>query len=261
MITARSLSKREYEIMVEVARSDMSIFTIRQISAMFKKSKKEFWPILHRLVRKGWLERIEKGKYMHVPFKAKEGWLEHPYLIVAKLLKNYYISYRAALSYYGLTEQLPHYVYVATTQRKREKVIQDYTLKFIRMKPDKFFGYKTEMIDGQEVMVAESEKAIIDCLDHEEYSGSIVEIVKAINETRISHAKLKKYAIRMGNSSLIRRLGYLMDMVGKNSSGLEKHIGTFREIYLSTLFPKKNFGVDKKWKLIINLKKEDLLRW
>ncbi len=30
--------------------------------------------MLHRLEKKGWLERIEKGKYLIVPLEGREGW-------------------------------------------------------------------------------------------------------------------------------------------------------------------------------------------
>ena len=65
----------------------------------------------------------------------------------------------------------------------------------------------------------------------------------------------------MDNSSLIRKLGYLLDLLEKDSSGLKKHIGNFRDIYLSTILPKKLVKVDKKWKLVVNVSEEDLLTW
>ncbi|HIH43202.1 TPA: hypothetical protein HA246_06170 [Candidatus Woesearchaeota archaeon] len=261
--TARSLSKREYGIVAELASLKLNLFTLEQVSKIFKVKKTQLWAILHRLEKKGWIERIEKGKYMAVPFTAKDGWLENPYIIASKLVDNYYISYRTALSYHGLTEQLPRHVYVATIMRKAmlEKKIQNYIFKFIRLSPRKFFGFKLEKIDLQEICLAEPEKAIVDCLDKEKYSGSIVEIIKALNSAKINIHKLKRYAVKMENSSLVRRLGYLLDLLEKDSSGLEKHIGRYRPVYLSTSLPEKSLMKSRKWKLIINIKEEDLLRW
>jgi len=261
--TNRSLSKKEYTIVSELSSRKINIITIEKASKIFKIEKKELWAILHRLEKKGWLERIEKGKYMVVPLHAKEGWLEHPFILASKLVENYYISYRTALAHYGLTEQLPIYVYVATTDRKGklEHRLQNYIFRFIRIKQEKFFGFKNEFIGNQEISIAEKEKAIIDCLDQERYSGSIIEITKALGNNRINLNKLKKYALKMNNFSLIRRLGYLLDLLKKDSSGLEKHIGNYRNVYLSTVLPKKNANVDKKWKLIVNVTKKDLLIW
>ncbi len=73
--------------------------------------------------------------------------------------------------------------------------------------------------------------------------------------------KLKRYAIRMENASLIRRLGYLLDLLGLDSNGLESHIGKYGEVYFSTRLPKQCLKRDKKWRLIINVRNEDLLQW
>jgi predicted transcriptional regulator of viral defense system len=259
---ARSLSKKEYLIVSEFAAKKISIININEASRIFNLQKRDLWNILFRLEKKGWLERIEKGKYMVVPIQAKEGWLEHPFILASNLIKSYYISYRTALSYYAATEQIPAYIYMATTERKGKTRhnLQNYTFKFIRINKRKFFGFKKELIGKEEIFIAEKEKAIIDCLDKERYSGSVIEIAKALS-TNIRINKLKKYAVRMNNSSLIRRLGYLLDSIKKDSSGLEKYIGKHRNIYLSARLPKKVFDLDKKWKLIINVKREDLLSW
>jgi len=83
--TNRSLSKKEYTIVSELSSRKINIITIEKASKIFKIEKKELWAILHRLEKKGWLERIEKGKYMVVPLHAKEGcplWADRttPYL-------------------------------------------------------------------------------------------------------------------------------------------------------------------------------------
>ena len=116
------------------------------------------------------------------------------------------------------------------------------------------------MIDNKEIFIANKEKAIVDCLDKERYSGSIIEITKALNSNLISITKLKKYAVMMKNASLTRRLGYLLDILKKDSGGLIKHIGKHPPIYLSIRLPNKKIGINKKWRLIINVKKEDLLK-
>jgi len=259
----RSLSKQEYDIVYEFIDKKLEIINLDEASKILKIKKKKLWDIFHRLERKGWLERIERGKYLIVPFEAKEGWLEHPFVLASKLINNYYVSYRTALSYYGLTEQIPVYIYIATINRKGklEKDLQMYKFRFIKINKKKFFGYKKEIIDNKEVCIAEKEKAIIDCLDKEKYSGTITEIIKALNSNLINLNKLKKYAIKMKNASLIRRLGYLLDVLNKDSSGLIRHIGKHRLIYLSTIFLKNKIEINNKWKLIININKDYLLKW
>src|SRR3989344_3790989 len=185
MIKTRSLSKQENSIISELAIKKISIIDIQEAAKTFKISKKKSWDTFYRLEKKGWLERIEKGKYMVIPFQAKEGWLEHTFILASNLIKRYYISYRTALAHYGLTEQIPIYVYIATTERKGklEYKLQNYIFRFIRINKNKFFGFKKELINNKEIFIAEKEKAIIDCLDKERYSGTIIETAKALNNS------------------------------------------------------------------------------
>ena len=214
-------------------------------------------------MKKKWLERLEKGKYLIVPMEGKYGWSEHPFVIVSRLLKEYYISYRTALAHHGLTEQIPQTIYTAPLDRKRNTAIdlQDCTFRFIRINEKKFFGFHKMKIENEEVHIASPEKAIVDCLDKEQYAGTIIETAKALRHKDVRIDFVKRYAIRMQNASLVRRLGYLLDVLKLDSKGLENHIGKHRDIFLSFTLPQQKIGRSHKWKLIVNVRDEDLLAW
>jgi hypothetical protein len=53
-------------------------------------------------------------------------------------------------------------------------------------------------------------------------------------------------------------LGYLLDLLKLDSSGLENHIGTYHDVYLSLRLPRKQIEKSKKWKLYVNVRDEDL---
>ena len=218
---------------------------------------------LKLLEEKGWLERIEKGKYLIVPLEGREGWAEHPFVPLSRLVKNYYVSYRTALAYYGFTEQMPYYVFIATTDRKKPLEFQGYLYKFAKINKRKLFGFNKMKISDVEINVADKEKTIIDCLEREEYGGSVIEIFKALynNKEQFDFNKMADYALKMENNSLIRRLGYLLDLIKQDTKKLEKNTGKFRPIYLSSSFPKKKYEISKKWKLILNLKEGELFKW
>ncbi|WP_171816319.1 type IV toxin-antitoxin system AbiEi family antitoxin domain-containing protein [Thermotoga profunda] len=48
-------------------------FTFEEVVETFNISRKTLWVILSRLEKQGWVERIEKGKYMIVPLGAEKG--------------------------------------------------------------------------------------------------------------------------------------------------------------------------------------------
>jgi len=48
-------------------------FSIENVSSTANIQKEVLWVILSRLEKKGWIERIEKGKYMIIPLGAEKG--------------------------------------------------------------------------------------------------------------------------------------------------------------------------------------------
>jgi predicted transcriptional regulator of viral defense system len=114
----KSLSKQEYDLLSTFAIKNRKVITVDDVKGSFNFTDGKIRVMLHRLERKGWLERIEKGKYLIVPLEGREGWAEHPFIPISKLVTNYYVSYRTALAYYGFTEQMPFYVFDATIERK-----------------------------------------------------------------------------------------------------------------------------------------------
>ena len=78
---------------------------------------------LARLVDKGWLERIEKGKYLIIPLEAgpDRTWTEDAHVIAGHLVSPSMVSHWSALNYWNLTEQIPRVTYVQTTARKENR--------------------------------------------------------------------------------------------------------------------------------------------
>ena len=247
--------------MSELALKKVKSITLDEAGRLLDMKKDYLKVMFHRLEKKKWLERLEKGNYLVVPMEGKYGWSEHPFVIVSRILKEYYISYRTALAHHGLTEQLSQKIYSATLDRKRntEVELHDYTFRFIRINEKKFFGFNKTKIENEQVNIANPEKAIVDCLDKEQYAGTIIETTKALRHKRVQLNQIKRYAIRMQNASLVRRVGYLLDMLELDSRDLEKHIGRHRAVYLSITLPRQEIGRSRKWKLIINVRNEDLL--
>jgi len=259
----RALSRQEYALLSELAFQQVKVVGPAEASAILDTSRENAYRILSRLYRKGWLERIERGRYLVVPMEGKEGWAEHEFVYASQLVSPYYISYRTAMSYWGLTEQLPHVVFIATTKRRRHLEFQGIRFQFVTLKPRKFFGFTEVPIDGLGVKIADPEKTIVDCLDQEAYGGGMIEIAKALSEGReqLDVPKLCAYALRMGSGVLARRLGYLLDLLEMgDTSALASQAKGNSTAYLSVLFPKEALAKSSRWRLIINVPEEKLLR-
>ena len=116
-----------------------------------------------------------------------------------------------------LQEQTPFTVFVATILRISNINIHGVDYKFVTINKTKLFGTKSQMIVRQKIVISEKEKTIVDALDHPEYCGGIEEVAKCLwnakDDADISFEKILKYAKKIQNSTVIKRLGYLIDVL------------------------------------------------
>jgi len=192
-----------------------STFSFKAAQKISNLSPSSLKVLLSRMEKEGWVERIEKGKYLIIPLGAEKGrYTINEFVIGNEIVKNAAIAYWSALNYHGFTEQIPNTVFIQTTSRKKEPKIEIFGVRYriVRITEKKFFAQQKIWIDDAEIWITDPEKTIADCLDKPQYCGGIVEVAKALqNEDKIDLDKVIEYAIRMENSAILKRLGSLCD--------------------------------------------------
>jgi predicted transcriptional regulator of viral defense system len=192
-----------------------STFSFKEAQKISNLSPGSLKVLLYRMEKEGWVERIEKGKYLIIPLGAEKGrYTINEFVIGYEIVKNAAIAYWSALNYHGFTEQIPNTVFIQTTSRKKEPKIEIFGVRYriVRITEKKLFGLQKIWIDDAEVWITDPEKTIADCLDKPQYCGGIVEVAKAIkNEDEIDLDKVIEYAIKMENSAILKRLGSICD--------------------------------------------------
>ena len=212
------------------------IFTESDIAKLENKSNAYARTILYRLQKKGYIQRIEKGKYS----------LHNDLMVPASyIITPSYISLWTAFRYYNLTQQQPQTISIISKKSHKDIIINNARIKFNITKH--FFGYKKERYRDFDIFIAEKEKAIIDALL---FKLPIEYIIEAITD-EIDYKKLAEYAKKTKNKSLIKRLGYILKIKKGNSYGLKALDNNY---ILLDYFQKKTGKKDKEWKLIINNK-------
>jgi len=116
----RTLGKTGSNLLTEMARQGKRILTFEDAAKAYGSRGQSLRGLLSTLVKRGWLLRVEKGKYLILPFEAgrEREWTEHEFIIASYLIEPYYIGFRSALNYYGYTEQISRTVFIASTRRK-----------------------------------------------------------------------------------------------------------------------------------------------
>ena len=100
--------------LLDLLASKKTVFTFYDAKKLSGMNKNVLSVLLHRLEKSGWIERIEKGKYMIVPLGERKGeYTLNEFVIGSVLVEPYAISYWSALNYHGLTEQIPHTIFFA----------------------------------------------------------------------------------------------------------------------------------------------------
>lgn len=258
----QGLSRREALALTRLAGQNRTIITIDDIQDAIDVSYDDAKKIANNLVHKKWLDRLKSGTYLIVPLAAGEAgeYTEHEFVIAAHFADPMYISYWSALNYHGLTEQVPVTVFAVTTDQVPTREIHGVTYRFVTLTESKFFGYDTVAIGAHRVNVAGVEKTLVDCADHPEHCGGVLELAKGLaNATEMDHEKLVEYLLRMGNGAAIKRIVYLADVLDIELAGRDALVDAFTTGY-SKLDPTR--GDDGQYasayRLLLNVSEDEI---
>ena len=140
--SVRTLGEAGSDLLTAITREGKKVFTYGEAAKAYGSDGSRLRNLLSTLVKRGWLRRIEKGKYLILPFEAgsEKEWTEHEFIIASYLIQPYYIGFRSALNYYGYTEQISRTVYIASPRRKLSSTLEisGVTYRFIYMSESKF---------------------------------------------------------------------------------------------------------------------------
>src|SRR3989344_980919 len=133
------ISKKEVEFISELEFNKKYFFTRKDIKKYFT-SELEMGVYLHRMRKKGRIEKISRSKYYLIPIKALKGkWTEHAFIVVDEIFdgKNYFIGGKSAAHYWHLIDQIPFTIEIFTPNRQGTRNILGIDFKFIRIQKNK----------------------------------------------------------------------------------------------------------------------------
>lgn len=214
---------------------------------------------LERLQSKGWIKRIRRGRFAVIPLSSGKGRTPqlHEFIIAMEMVSPAAIAYWSALNHHGMTEQLPGTVFVATNHpvRRPPGEVLGVRYKIISLRPKRFFGIQKDWIGEMPFFVTDREKTIIDGLDLPQYVGGVGEIAKALlaSWTQIDESRLRKYAAKIGNSAVAKRLGFLMEALGLGNVEAFRKVVTLSSGFslLDPSLPRRG-KYNRRWGLLIN---------
>lgn len=210
---------------------DVPLFNLNQAERITGLERGSLKVKLSRLVARGDLQRIERGKYTVY---------EDSFIFASHVSRPSYISLWSGLDYFGLTTQEPAKIQVVcSSNREGLKGIEFY-------ETSKMFGFRKEKYRGFEIFVAEKERLLIDCLN---YGGVPVDELEGLVE-EVEVEQVVDYADRFGSNPVSKRAGYLIQKVrGETVEELKQEDSNYP---LLDLTGPENGEINSEWRLKVN---------
>lgn len=225
--------------------------------------------VIHNLLRKGWFLRLTSGRYLFLPpERGPDNLGENNAIATASAVTTpCYVGWWAAASYHGLTTQKPVSVTVAAGRNAPVRVIEGTAISFVQVSPRKFFGFQSYDVYGRTATISTPAKTVVDCLDRPALVGGLTEVVRIVHGASFdaSADEVADVALRMQSTSLIQRLGFVMDLVGWNLSSsararLKSAIApSARSVFGQAERKRGDIGYVAEWGLFVNASCSTLL--
>lgn len=147
-------------VMVFIKRLGRSVFTTHELRAISGKSASTLIQCLNRLVGQGLLTKIYRGVWAEPRHKAISAFEMIPYLFPRQ---RAYVSFITALHLYGILEQIPQMITLASPSHARIIRTRAGVFSVHQIAPAFFDGFGWYK-GGGSFLIAEPEKALIDSL-------------------------------------------------------------------------------------------------
>ena len=265
--TTKTLGAQGARLLTGLSETGKSVFTVEDARRAVGDGDKSVRQLLYRLEKRGWIQRLERGKYLILPLSAgMEGmYTAHEFLIASRLVSPYAIAFGTALRHYGYSDRLSRTVYVATTRRKRPLVLHGLTYRFVSITQARFFGITQIPLEGKRIYITDREKTIVDCLTHPSYAGGVVEAAKGLwfGSEEMDLNRLADYAERNGSKAAMQRLGFWLEQLGMGDERLLARVEAGRSqsyVRLEVPGPAQS-DRNHRWRIIVNINPDTLLEW
>jgi len=218
-LSAAGISQRNREYLELLHRGTMSAFDVADAAAMLDLDKPATARLLGYLARRGWLSRVRRGLYVAVPLDARRSgeWIEDSWIIADRVFAPCYIGGWSACEHWDFTEQLFRTVLVVSGKNVRttENEVQGQRFHVTTRAAEMISGTIVVWRAQTRVEVSDPSRTIVDVLDDPRLGGGIRHCADVLHEYLISEhredARLLEYGDRLGNRSVFKRLGYLLE--------------------------------------------------
>jgi predicted transcriptional regulator of viral defense system len=213
----RSLSPTEARVILALEARRQERLDLGEVPALAGISRGFARKLVHGLARKGWLQRVRRGRYLVNPGRNGPEAVpdSDPFRFGRSLVAPYYFGFATAAELWGMLPQASRVYYVVTPSPERPSPSGPAEYHIAHVLPERFFGHRRLRRRGGEVRVSDRERTVIDSLLHPEFSGGLAGVVQMLStgKRQLDWGRVRRYLLRLNEPGAARRLGYLAERV------------------------------------------------
>lgn len=212
------MSDLEHRLYFQLGNMDKRVFGIQDICSILDIKEGHARKIAYGLVEKQIIIRVKPGTFTRIPESVilKKGeYGEDHILIASELADNYFISHFTALSFHELADRFSNTVFVSSPTNQRSVSLKNGTIRFIRIKPERYFGFESRKYYDGSINVSDLERTIFDIVERPSLSGGWIEVILILkNLEGLDEDRLISYMERLKNRKATRTLAYFLNEIG-----------------------------------------------
>lgn len=219
---AKGISSDNRAFVAALNRSLQGPFTPADAATVTKMDRSRAARLLQQLARQGWVSRVQRGLYVNVPLEAADAstWSADPWAVASKLFAPGYVGGWTALHHWDLTDQIFSTTAFITAQTvpRRRRTVGRLRLELRHRPESALFGTRQVWREGGPVPISDRERTLVDCLDDPSLGGGLRHTIEALvtysEQADLDWQTLIDYGDRLGNRTVFKRLGYLVETLG-----------------------------------------------
>lgn len=170
----------------KLIKNKLNLFTLIEFRRLFNTTETAAKKFTERYVKKGFFVRLKKSIFIIKTIPPSS------YLIANKLYESSYVSFDAALSFYGIISETIYAITSATPKATREFKANNSLFTYQKIKREAYTGYRLIKYLGETIFMAEPEKALADYLYFIDLGKRKLEYER-LDLSKIKKAKLLNY--------------------------------------------------------------------
>lgn len=193
----------KFDQLIAAIRS-MSYFDLPTVAQLSGEPRQSLRMQLSRLVRQGKIKSLRRGMYvLGEPYRKVN---PNPAVLANRIYTPSYLSFHWALGYYGLIPEKVVVYSSATTRVPRLFENEFGRFQYKHIKSVCFTGYQIVEMNGQKILIAAPEKALLDIwhIEDGEWTTERMAGMRFQNFEMVSLKKLNKYAEMFQSPRLVR---------------------------------------------------------